>query len=318
MTKPFISVVAPVFNEMECLPVFYARICAVLDAYGKPFEIILVDDGSHDDSWACIKQLNRQDGRVSGVRFSRNFGQHQALTAGIDQAGGDWVVLMDCDLQDQPEEIPNLLNKAAEGFDIVLARRISRSDGVFKRCTSRLFYWVLNRLADIQIDETTANFGVYRHCVVDSLRAFNEHHRFIPGLVSWTGHEKGYVDVEHAGRHAGKTAYSVRRMWGLATNIILAHSDKPLRMSVHLGFSISIISAVVIFWLIIRRYLWAVPVAGWTSLMVSLYFVAGLLLANMGVAGLYIGRIFEEVKNRPLYLVRERIGSQPISGRDLA
>jgi glycosyltransferase involved in cell wall biosynthesis len=303
-----ISVVAPVFNERECLPEFHRRVAAVLDGLNRPFEIILVDDGSRDDSWARIVALSRADSRVKGVRFTRNFGQHHALSAGLDRARGEWVVLMDCDLQDRPEELPALLEKAVAGCDVVLARRISRTDGPFKRATSRLFYALLNRLAEIQIDPSTANFGVYHRRVVAALRSFPEHHRFIPGLLSWSGYPTAYVDVEHGTRHAGRTAYDFRRMWRLATGVVLAHSDKPLRMSIHFGFAMAALSLVAVAWLVLRKFLWALPVPGWTSVMVSLFFVGGLLIANMGMVGVYIARIFEEVKARPIYLARETVG----------
>jgi dolichol-phosphate mannosyltransferase len=308
-----VSVVAPVFNERECLPEFHRRVAAVLDGLGRPFEIILVDDGSRDDSWAQIVALSRIDPRVRGVRFTRNFGQHHALSAGLDRARGEWVVLMDCDLQDRPEELPALLEKAVAGSDVVLARRVNRTDGPFKRATSRLFYALLNRLAEIRIDPTTANFGVYHRRVVAALRSFPEHHRFIPGLLSWSGYPTAHVDVEHGTRHAGRTSYDLKRMWRLATGVVLAHSDKPLRMSIHFGFVMAALSLVAVVWLVLRKFLWALPVPGWTSVMVSLFFVGGLLIANMGMVGVYIGRIFEEVKARPMYLARETVGFGPES-----
>ena len=312
-----ISVVAPVLNERDCLPEFHQRIVGVLDKLHRPFEIILVDDGSRDDSWARIVALSAGDARVKGVRFTRNFGQHHSLSAGLERARGEWVVLMDCDLQDRPEALPALLEKAVAGCDVVLARRANRTDGSFKRATSRIFYALLNRLAEIRIDPSTANFGVYHRRVVSALRSFPEHHRFIPGLLSWSGYPASYVDVEHGTRHAGRTAYDFKRMWRLATGVVLAHSDKPLRLSIHLGFSMAALSLGGVAWLVLRKLLWALPVPGWTSVMVSLFFIGGLLIANMGMVGVYIGRIFEEVKARPMYVARDTVGfcsdDQPVA-----
>ena len=303
-----VSVVAPVLNERECLPEFHRRIVKVLEGVRRSFEIILVDDGSRDDSWARIVALSAADTRVKGVRFTRNFGQHHALSAGLERARGEWVVLMDCDLQDRPEALPSLLEKAVAGCDVVLARRANRTDGRFKRATSRVFYALLNRLAEIHIDPSTANFGVYHRRVVAALTSFPEHHRFIPGLLSWSGYPTSYVDVEHWTRHAGHTAYDFKRMFRLATGVVLAHSDKPLRLSIHLGFLMAALSLGGVAWLVLRKLLWALPVPGWTSVMVSLFFIGGLLIANMGMVGVYIGRIFDEVKARPMYVARETVG----------
>ena len=306
--ETFVSIVAPVFNEAQCVDEFHARVSKVLDDRALTFEIILVDDGSRDDSWARIAALNHADPRVKGVRFTRNFGQHQALSAGLEKACGEWVVLMDCDLQDRPEEIPALLQKAAENSDVVLARRVSRTDNFLKKATSRLFYALLHRLADIRIDPTTANFGAYHRRVVAALRSFPEHHRFIPGLLSWCGFPTQFVEVQHGERHAGKTAYDFRRMWRLATGVVLAHSDKPLRISIHLGFFMAFVSLLAVVWLVLRKFLWALPVAGWTSVMVAVFFIGGLLMANMGMIGVYLARTFEEAKGRPNFLARETIG----------
>lgn len=301
-----ISVVIPVYGCVSSLEELYRRLKEALSQISNGFEIIMVNDASPDGAWKVIKSLSIHDHRVKGINFSRNFGQHRAITAGLDYAKGKWVVVMDCDLQDQPEEILKLYKKALEGYDIVFARRVERQDKILKRVGSRLFYRVLNYFTDSNFDSSIANYSIVSSTVVTELRKLREQNRLYPLFVNWLGFRKSSVDVQHAKRVTGKSAYSLSKLVNLAIDSIVSHSNKPLRISIKFGFALSILSLLYAMWLIVRYYLYGVPVAGWTSVMVSIYFIGGLLFANLGIVGLYIGKIFNETKNRPLYIVQEK------------
>ena len=302
-----ISVVIPVYNCADCLYELYNRLVVTLDQINSNFEIIMVNDGSPQNDWQFIKELVSKDGRVRGINLSRNFGQHHAITAGLDFSTGKWVVVMDGDLQDPPEEISKLYSKAQQGFDVVFGRRYKRQDVFRKKLMSRVFHKVFDYLSDRETDETVANFSICSSDVIASFRLLREQSRSYPDFVRWMGYRTTYIDIEHAYRPIGETSYSFQKKVQLATQIIVAHSSKPLRVSIGFGFIISFISLIYGIWLVLRYLLLAQPPAGWTSVMVSIYFIGGLLFANLGVLGLYIGKVFDETKNRPLYLVKERI-----------
>lgn len=299
-----VSVVSPVYRAKDSLRELYERVRDATSALGN-FELVLVDDGSPDESWSVIRELARHDPRVRGVRLSRNFGQHNAITAGLQHARGDWVVVMDCDLQDSPEEIPRLYAKALEGHPCVLARRVSRRDGPLRRLGSRLFYRVFNWLADVSYDPSVANFSIISRRIVNHLLAMGESGRFYGGLLSWLGYADTFVDVRHAARRTGRSSYSAVRLLRFATNVLLSHSLKPLLLVLYAGFGIStsaVLGGLFYLVLVLRR---GSPVMGWASLIISIYFATGAMMLTMGVIGLYVGRIFTEVKGRPLYVVRE-------------
>lgn len=302
-----ISVVIPVYGCSACLPELWQRIRDALDPLQVSYEMILVNDASPDGAWRAIQELALQDGRVKGINLSRNFGQHYAITAGLDHAAAEWVVVMDCDLQDQPEEIPKLHAEALRGFDIVVGRRHERKDSFLKKTGSRLFYMVFDYLTDQKSDTTVANFGIYHRRVIDNVQKLREHNRNFPLFIRWLGFRATEIDIEHAPRTIGTSAYNFGRLFNLAIDSIVSQSNKPLRLSIKTGFVLSMMSMLYAMYLIIKYFFWGVPVAGWTSVMVSMYFIAGLLLANMGMLGLYIGKIFDETKARPLYVVRDRI-----------
>jgi glycosyltransferase involved in cell wall biosynthesis len=312
-SKPHLSVVIPVYKAENCLDELYRRLIAALEIITLNFEIVLVEDCGGDRSWEIIERLSLQDRRVKGIQFSRNFGQHYGITAGLDHCNGDWVLVMDCDLQDRPEEIPRLYAKAQEGYDVVLARRGRRQDPVLKRFTSWLFYKVFSYLAGIDYDGEIGNFRIISRKVVTSFRAMQEQLRFFGGLVNWMGFPTASIDVQHDERFAGQTSYTFRRLWALASEAIIANSDKPLLISIRVGFTFSIFSFLYATYLITQYFFWSTPVAGWTSVMVSIYFVAGLLLMNMGILGLYVGKVFDEAKKRPLYIVRNAVGFEKIA-----
>lgn len=304
---PHISVVTPVYGCRECLRELYKRLKLAIEQITADFEIILVNDASPDNAWEVIKQLATEDDRVKGIDLSRNFGQHNAITAGIDSAKGDWVVVMDCDLQDQPEEIEKLYKLAQEGYDVVFGRRNQRQDSLIKKLGSKAFYTVFDYFTDNKSDNSVANFSICSQHVIENFRKLREHNRSFPLFIRWMGFRTAYVDIEHAKRYAGKTTYNFSKLMKFATDSIVAQSNKPLKLSIRFGFLLSFSSIIYVLFLMIRYYFLAVPVEGWTSLMVSIYFVAGLLFLNMGLLGLYIGKIFEETKNRPIYIIKEKI-----------
>lgn len=309
--SPKISVVIPIYLNEPFIEELSSRITKTLRKITNDFEIIMVDDHSPDNSWAVIKDHAKKDIRIKGIRFSRNFGQHKAVTAGIDKCQGEWVVVMDGDLQDRPEEIERLYNKVVtKDCDIVFARRMNRQDKFFKRLSSKLFYLILNKLADTSIDSRIANFGIYSKKVINNFKIMREQNRLFLLFIDWIGFKKEYIDVEHEERSSGKTAYSFYKRLSLAINAIISMSNKPLKLSVKFGFTIAFISFLYGIFLIIRYFALGVPIIGWTSLMVSLWFVSGLIFSLLGIIGLYMGRIFDEVKYRPLYIIQEEINTR--------
>ena len=299
-----ISVVVPVYKAEHCLDELYLRLKAALESISPDFEIMLVEDCGTDNSWQVIERLAAADARVRGIQFSRNFGQHYGITAGLDHCHGDWVVVMDCDLQDRPEEIPRLYAKAQEGYDIVLARRIARQDPPLKRITSWLFYKVFSYLADIEYDGASGNFRIMSRKVVASFRRMGEQLRFFGGLVQWLGFPTASIEVEHAERFEGNSTYTYAKLWKLAAETIIAYSDKPLRIGVRFGFGMAGLAFAYGMYILLRALLYGSPIPGWNSLIVSIYFIGGIIIAMLGILGVYLGKAFDESKKRPLYIVR--------------
>ncbi len=302
-----LSVVSPVYRAEKILPVLVQRISDAALTITRDFEIVLVDDFSPDNSWAVIEQLAQENKAVKGIKLSRNFGQHYAITAGLDNAKGEWIVVMDCDLQDRPEEIPVLYQKAQEGFDIVLAKRSNRKDKFFKRLFSRYFYKVLSYLTGSEQDATVANFGIYHRRVNDAIKQMRESIRYFPTMVQWVGFRLTKIEVQHDERFEGKTSYNFKKLLRLATDIILAFSDKPLRILVKGGLLLATIFFFVAIIYLIKWFRGEISVLGYTSLIISVWMLSGIIIATLGVVGLYIGKIFEGVKNRPIYLIEKKL-----------
>jgi len=300
-----ISIVIPVYKAESCLAELCSRLKVSLETISEDFEIILVEDCGGDRSWEIIGDLARQDPRIKGIQFSRNFGQHYGITAGIDRADGDWVVVMDCDLQDAPEEIPNLYAKAQKGYDIVLARRGRRKDPSMKRLLSWGFYKVFAYLAEIDYDAEVGNFRIMSRKVADNFSCMREKLRFFSGMVDWMGFPTAKIDVEHAPSFHGKSTYTLKKLIGLAVDTILAYSDKPLRMSIKFGFFIAFVALLVGAALLLQAMFYGSTVTGWSSLIVSLYFLGGIIIANLGIIGIYLGKTFDETKKRPLYIIQK-------------
>lgn len=303
-----ISIVIPVYKAEDCLHELYRRLKLSLERLTTDFEIVMVEDCGGDRSWEIIKELVQQDARVKGIQFSRNFGQHHGITAGLDHCSGDWVVVMDCDLQDQPEEIIRLYQRAQEDYDIVLARRVERQDNVWKRFSSYIYYKILEHLTEGRQDHTIANFGIYSRQVIDQFCQFKERAYSFPLTIRLLGFRTATVEVEHAKRFAGKSSYNLQKLVNLAVEGIVSQSNKLLTYSIRIGFLLAISAITYALYLTVRYVVLGVPVEGWTSIMVSLYFLSGLLFVNLGIIGLYLGKVFDETKNRPLYVIKEQVG----------
>ncbi len=300
-----ISVVSPIYGCKACLPELYERLVASLSQISPSFEIILVNDACPENSWECIELLCERDSRVKGINLSRNFGQHYAISAGLDHARGEWVVVMDCDLQDQPEEILKFYAKAQEGYDIVFGQRVNRKDSFFKKFGSAAFNRVLEYFTGSRHDNTIANFGIYAKKVIATINRYREQSRDFLLFARLVGFKKAVIEIEHAPRAHGESSYTFSKLIRLAIDSIVSHSNKPLRLCIKLGFFIAMASMGFALWLILRYFFYHTPTEGWTSLMVSMFFMFGLLFAVIGIVGLYIGKIFDEVKQRPLYIIGE-------------
>ena len=302
---PLISVVIPVYGCETCLIELCNRIKNTVTAIPAQYEIILVNDASPDNAWERIKQLSEQDKQIKGIDFARNFGQHHAITAGLDYANGDWVVVMDCDLQDRPEEIAKLYAKALDGYEVVFGKRMERQDNWWKKKSSQAFYRVYDYFTNSNSDYMAANFSINAKKVVMGFRQMREQNRFFPLFIQWMGYKTIHIPIEHDARKEGKSSYNLKKLINLATDAIISQSNKPLRLSIQFGFILAVASFLYGLYLFIRYFFLDVPVPGWTSVMVSLFFIGGLIFFNFGILGLYIGKIFNEVKGRPLYLIRE-------------
>lgn len=305
---PHISIVSPVYGCKSCLNDLYVRLLITLEKITIDFEIILVNDAGPDKAWPLIKELAEKDNRVKGINFSRNFGQHYAITAGLEYATGDWVVVMDCDLQDQPEEILKLYLKAQEGYDTVLAQRVERHDTFFKKTFSRIFYKVLGYLTESNQDSSVANFGIYHKKVIRAVLLMNDSIKYFPAMVKWVGFKSTGIAINHAEREIGTTSYNFKRLLKLAIDTVLSFSDKPLRLTIKFGFMIALIAFLFAIIEVIRFIFGEISVLGWTSLIISIWFLSGIIILVLGVIGLYLGKTFDKVKNRPVYIEDEKIG----------
>ncbi len=303
MDNSSLSIVIPVYRGEPHMDELLLQLKDECGELTNSFEIILVEDCGPDASWNKILEHCEKDSRVKGILLSRNFGQHHAITAGLDHSKGEWVVVMDCDLQDQPSEIRKLYEKAIEGYDIVLAGRFNRQDSFFKRIFSKYFYKVLSYLTGTTVDSTIGNFGIYNRKVIRSIVAMRENIRFFPMLVKWVGFKSCTISVDHAARTIGKSNYSLTALLKLALNTMLAFSDKPLRLMVKFGAIISFFAFVFAVTNIIKYFKGTIVISGFTSLIVSIWFLSGIIIIAIGIVGLYIGRIFEQTKQRPIYIV---------------
>lgn len=301
-----LSVVVPAYNEQEVLTKFHHRLTRVLDALKGPVEIIYVNDGSLDDTALEIQKLREADARVAFVDLSRNFGKEIALTAGIDCSNGEAVVIIDADLQDPPELIPELVKHWQSGYDVVYGRRMARDgESLFKRATAFLFYRLIQRISKTRIPEDSGDFRLLSRRAVDSLKRLREQHRFMKGLFAWIGYPQKEVPYRRAPRCAGRTKWNYWGLWNFAVEGITSFSLGPLKIATYLGLLTALVAFIYGSGIIYKTLIWGNPVAGYPSLMVVMLFLGGVQLITIGVMGEYIGRIFDESKRRPLYLLQD-------------
>lgn len=305
--SPHISIVSPVYRGDKMVAELVRRIVTNVETITSHFEIILVNDASPDNSWLEIEKECQNDKRVKGINLSRNFGQHYAISAGLKYAKGEWIVVMDCDLQDRPEEIPNLYKKTQEGWDIVYASRIERKDSFFKKLSSQIFHSIYSWLSGMKTDKSIANFGIYHSKVIKAFNTMNEVARAFGSLLSYVGFKTTAIEVEHSDRFEGKSSYSIYKLLKLSFDVIISNSNKPLRMAVAIGFIMASLSFVIAIYNIIAHQIGFIKLEGFTTTVFSIWFVGGLILTVSGILGLYIGKIFDQVKGRPIYIVRDEI-----------
>ena len=304
-----LSIVSPCYGAPELLEELVYRVCKSVTEITSDFEIILVNDGCPQESWSVIKRLANDNEQVIGVNLSRNFGQHRAIAAGLSKVSGDYVVVMDCDLQDMPEEIHKLMKKSLEGYDVVFGRRVKRQDGIWKKLSARLYYKIFDFLTGFTTDHAVANFSVISKKVVDSYNQMPEQNRPYSYFITWLGFERCDVDIEHSPRPEGKSSYTFSKLLDFAINNIISETNRPLRLGIKFGFTMSFISLLVALVLAVRWY-FGVVVPGWTSVIVSIFFTAGLILAKLGLIGIYTGKVFDETKSRPLFVISEVVSKR--------
>jgi glycosyltransferase involved in cell wall biosynthesis len=312
-----LSVVVPLHNEETNLSELLRRIGAVLDSLGPgPHQIVMVDDGSSDRTWEILEAAARRDPRITALELSRNFGHQAALTAGLDHASGDAVVVMDGDLQDVPEVIPQFVDQFRLGYDVVYAQRVGRKEVWWLRLCFFIFYRIMARLSDINLPVDAGDFGLMSRRVVEQLRRMREHHRYLRGLRGWVGFRQIGIPVERSERHSGSSQFRVAHRVKFATDAILAFSTVPIRAAVFLGATSVVLAVLYSLFAIVDKFLLHRTVQGWTSLVLLIAFLSGMLLLFLGIIGEYVGRIYEEVKGRPLYLLARRIrAGQPEPGQ---
>ena len=309
-SQPLLSVVVPAFNECQVLPLFHERLSAVLDKMPLRSEIIYVNDGSYDGTLGVMENLQMRDPRVALIDLSRNFGKEIALTAGLDHAGGDGVIIIDADLQDPPELIPELVKYwLEEGFDVVYAKRTARdSESLVKRASAYAFYRIIRLISKVPIPEDTGDFRLISRRACHSLRQLREQHRFMKGLFAWIGYPQKMVPYHRDPRHSGKSKWNYWKLWNFSLEGITSFTSGPLKISTYLGMTIALGAFLFAAFIIFKKLFYGDPVPGYPSLMVVILFLGGVQLISIGIVGEYLGRMFDEAKQRPLYLVK---GYQP-------
>ncbi len=312
--RPAISIVVPVYNEQETLDALVERLGSVMERLGESFEVIFINDGSRDRSEEMLRGVHARDPRFKLVNFSRNFGHQVAVTAGLDFARGDAVIVMDGDLQDPPEVLPGMIERWREGYEVVYAVRQERKENVLLRACYKGFYWLLHKVSYLDIPLDSGDFSLIDRRVVEVLRRMPERNRFVRGLRTWAGFRQIGYEYERAARFAGHSKYNLGRLLHLAFDGLISYSYVPLRLVSNVGMLVSLSALVYMAYLVGARLIGDVPIAGWTSTVVIMLFLGGVQLLSLGVIGEYVGRIFDEVKQRPHYIVREVLGLEDEAG----
>jgi len=305
-----LTIVLPVYNNADCLQELYQRLSATFVQMGMPdYEIICVDDGSRDNSRDVIRKLREMDSRIKLIQLTRNFGHQFAITAGFDLSSGDSVLVMDADLQDPPEAIPEFLEKWREGYEVVYGVRLERAgESRFKRLTASMFYRLLRKLTKTEIALDSGDFRLLSRRAMDSFNQLRERARFVRGMVSWLGYPQAPVYYKRAARWAGKSQYSLSRLVKLAFDAVVSFSDLPLRIATWIGFLGVSVCITYFVYIMIANALWGVPVQGWASLVAVVLFIGCVQLTILGMMGQYIGRMYDELKGRPLYIIADLVG----------
>lgn len=307
-----LSIVSPVYMGEKMLDELVRRIHEAVRPLTSNYEIVLVNDCSPDSSWKKITEICAKDKLVKGINLSRNFGQPYAITAGLSYAQGDYVAVIDCDLQNKPEDLPAMYRKALEGFDVVSARRVVREDTFLKRMSSAIFHKVYDFLSGFETDKAVAEFGIYSRKIVNVYCSIPEYSRSFVELIHTLGFKKATVDVLHDHRLEGKSSYNLYRLLKLSFNSIISNSNRPLYLAVTLGLIMSLLSFMMAIYNIFAKFIGLNEVEGYTSTIFSIWFVGGILLFMMGVVGLYVGKIFDQVKGRPVFIVSETLNIETI------
>jgi glycosyltransferase involved in cell wall biosynthesis len=313
---PVFSIVVPAFNEERNLPLLHARIAAVMQTLGEPWELVFVNDGSRDRSLPVMRSLRHCDRHIAIVNLSRNFGKEIATTAGLDHARGKAVIVVDADLQDPPEVIPEMVAAWRRGFDTVYAQRCRRHGETWlKRTSAAVFYRVLRRSTSVPIPADTGDFRLISRRVLTALSGLRERHRFMKGLFAWVGFPSCAISYDRQPRHAGETAWTYWKLWNLAVEGITSFTTMPLRAATYLGLLVGLGSTIFLLQLLVRTLVFGNEVPGYPSLMAVVLFLGAAQLVTLGIIGEYLGRVFDEVKQRPLYLVEQYLPSQAETGQ---
>ncbi len=299
-----ISIVSPVYQAQNILPELVKQISDVCNAAGFQYEIILVEDGGKDQSWAAIGELCKQYPQLVGYKLSKNFGQHYAITAGIARAKGDAIVVMDCDLQDNPAYIPELVQKHLQGFNVVCTLKREKKYSLYRRFASDLFFKIINNLSDIRLEKGLGTMTLIDRKVADEYLKIRDYHRHSSMIFSWLGFKRGFIEIEHQARHSGRSSYNLGKLIQHAVNGVISQSDKLLRWSITAGFVLFLASLIGVAYIVVRSFYHQFEV-GWPSIVVLILFTTGIILFMLGIAGIYIGKIFDQVKDRPLYIIQE-------------
>lgn len=302
-----ISVVSPVYRGEKMVHELVSRVKDNVSRITSDFEIILVNDASPDKSWDAILEECSSDKRVKGINLSRNFGQHRAIIAGLEYVNSEWTIVMDCDLQDRPEEIPALYLKAKEGFDIVVAKRTVKKYSFLKKLSSKTFYTVFKFLSGIDFDNKLSSFGIYSKKVVSAIRNLPERDRFFPIQVNMVGYKSTDIPIKHGERFEGDSSYTLSKLLKLAFGILISNTNKPLRIMVWVGLIMAIFSMLMAFYNVVAFFVGINYIRGYTTTVFSIWFVGGLLMFQIGILGIYLGKVFDQVKGRPLYLIMDEV-----------
>ena len=305
--KVKISIVLPCYKSASYIDRLYDELSKTLLSLAMNYEIIFVDDGSPSQDWQKIASLCKKDAHVIGVQLSRNFGQHSAIYAGLQHSTGDWVVVMDSDMQDHPSLISNLFNKANEGYDIVFAKRANQKVSLMKRLSSSLFYAIFNYLTEIKIPPLIGNFGIYKKNVIESILSMKEYKRNFVIMTNWVGFKSATIDTYRPDREESKSTYSFKKLTSFALSSIIYFSNKPLVLIVKIGFMISFTSILFALYFIAKKIIIGTAITGWTSLIVSMFILGGLQISFLGIIGIYLGQIFYQTKKRPTFITKQLI-----------